>query len=163
VIRRALTALLAAASVMRVAGCGRGDLTGPPELRLGRDQCAECGMLISDDRFAAAALVERRGVREHDLYDDIGCLLDHGRRGQDGGRVVERFVRDAGTREWIAAADAIFVLADPDRLRTPMGSGIAAYSSRARAEAARGQASGALLNFDSLSAQAGAPAPPGPS
>ena len=65
----------AALLALGLAGCARVDLSRPPELRAGRDECGECGMLISDERCAAASLVERDGAREFVLFDDIGCQL----------------------------------------------------------------------------------------
>jgi hypothetical protein len=53
---RLLTFSIALASI---AACRTGELTGPPDLRLGRDECAGCGMIISDGRCASAMLIQR--------------------------------------------------------------------------------------------------------
>ena len=52
-----LGAGLAAASLL--AGCDRAPLSGPPELRLGRDECVECGMIINDDRCSSDPCTNR--------------------------------------------------------------------------------------------------------
>ncbi len=141
------------AALLLVAGawsCAREALTGPPALRLGRDECAECGMIISEDRSASAMLVERRGRREHLLYDDIGCMLDDERDGVADAAILERHVRDHATREWVRADAATYVLAGPDALPTPMGSGIAAFATRARADEANATYAGHVIDFDAL-------------
>lgn len=134
-----------------VCGCGRATLSGPPELRLGRDECGECGMLISEDRCSSALLVERDGRREHVLYDDIGCMLDAEAEGLDG-EIVERFVHDHATKQWVTARSATLLLADPDALPTPMGSGIVAFASAVSAQEAQAAHGGALLAYEQLPA-----------
>lgn len=133
-----------------LAGCGEADLTGPPALRLGRDECGECGMLINEDRSACGVLIDNRGRREYMLFDDIGCMLDIEReRGADL-VVLERYVRDHGDKSWVAAEAAVFLFTEPAKLRTPMGSGIAAYASRSHAEQAQRTHGGRLLTYAEL-------------
>lgn len=109
-------------------GCERQPLAGPPTVRLGRDECAECGMLIGEDRSSCGLLVDDVGRRSYLLFDDIGCMLDLERRSLGERTVIERYVRDWDTREWVPAQRAHFLLADPQRLRTPMGSGIGSFA-----------------------------------
>src|SRR5262245_16948176 len=55
-----------------LGGCERASTDSPPAIAYGRDECAHCGMIISDDRFAAALIV-RDGAQSHPLlFDDIG-------------------------------------------------------------------------------------------
>lgn len=136
-----------------MAGCQRPELTGPPELRLGRDQCIECGMIINEDRFSSAAIVDAgtgRG-REHYLFDDVGCMLDYEREHPEIA-FIELFAHDANTRAWLPAHEATFLLTDPSAILTPMGSGIAAYSDIAAAEAAGAAHGGQVLSYDQLAA-----------
>jgi copper chaperone NosL len=142
----ALAALLVAPS------CGRDEVSGPPELRVGRDECVWCGMLIAEDRCATGALVERRGRREHVLFDDLGCLLDLEAEPPEDLAVVERWVRDYGRRTWVAAADAQYLLADHERLRTPMASGMVAFATRAEAERAQAEHGGRIVGAEALAA-----------
>lgn len=92
--------------------CERADLTGPPTLRLGRDECAECGMPINEDRCASGMLVVREGRRDHIHFDDLGCMLDFERHGGGGVTVLERFARDYTARTWISAERATFLFTD---------------------------------------------------
>lgn len=133
-----------------LGGCERTALSGPPELRLGRDNCAECGMLIVEDRCAAAMLVETDGFREHLLFDDIGCMLARDRDTGHGSDPVARFVRDHSARSWIDADRAILVVADPDRIATPMASGLIAFGTEADATAKAVELEGTTARYADL-------------
>ncbi len=150
---RARTVLLIGL-VLSFTGCAEEPITGPPQLRLGHVECAECGMIVSEDRFSAAFLIDRRGRREHLAFDDIGCMLDHEREHgsgtADGLVILERFVHDHDTRAWAEAGGASFLLAEPDRIQTPMGSGIAAFGSREGAESARATVPGVVMDYNQL-------------
>ncbi|MCK6526863.1 hypothetical protein L6R50_04660 [Myxococcota bacterium] len=81
--------------------------------------CAECGMLVSDPRYASQAAPRAGGRR---FYDDPACLF----RDVAGEPVpVERaWFHDARTTDdvWIAEGDAAFLTG----FETPMGSGLGA-------------------------------------
>jgi hypothetical protein len=105
------------------SSCGRNELAGPPEMRLGREECAECGMLVQEDRCSAAMLVDRDRETLFVFFDDLGCLIDYEYGHQEDVRVLERWVRDYERREWLRGEHAVFVRAARDDLRTPMGTG----------------------------------------
>ena len=144
---RAFALATAALALGLMTGCGAKPLSGPPELRLGRDECAECGMLINEDRCSSALLVERDGRREYLLFDDLGCMLDVEREQLEGRKIVERYAHDHTTKQWCRAEQAVFLLADPDKLATPMGSGMVAFKSREAAESARTAHGGELTDY----------------
>jgi hypothetical protein len=130
--------------------CSTSPLTGPPTLKLGRDACAECGMLINEDRCSCSLLIERNGRREHLLYDDIGCMLDDERDGLDGAKVLERHVHDHASKHWVPAENAAFLFAEPSRIATPMGSGIVAFSAPQDAQAAATKHAGTIMDLPAL-------------
>lgn len=146
-LQRGLTAALAASLL---TACDRSELAGPPTLRVGRDECAECGMLISEDRCACALLIARDDIREHLTFDDIGCLLDYKAHAPDNVQIVDAFVLDYESRAWIAAAKAYFVYADRERLHTPMASGIVALASEAAARATMDTFGGEVLTYQDV-------------
>lgn len=147
-----LFALVLLPALALLYGCRGEVLTGPPTLRMGRDECAECGMIISEDRCSSALLIERGnpGDREHAMFDDIGCMLDYEHHLAQETRVVQGFVHDHESRAWVPASGAFFLYANRDRLRTPMGSGIAAFSQRAGADEARRQFDGEIMDYQKL-------------
>ncbi len=144
--RRALLLL----GLLVIASCGRNERTGPPTLRLGRDECAECGMGIHEERSAAALLIDRDGRRDYLLFDDIGCLLDIEETRASELNVLDRFVHDYSGAAWIRAQTAVFLRTDGSKLHTPMASGLAAYADRAGAERGQSEYGGDLMDFGAL-------------
>jgi copper chaperone NosL len=136
-------------SPFALAACNRRDMSGPPNLRLGRSECAECGMIINEDRFSGGMTVERDGAVEPLLFDDIGCMLDY-MHDHPELRVGAAYVHDHATRAWVAAGEAVFLCSDETKLATPMGSGIAAFAAKAVAEEAQRTLGGDLLDYPGL-------------
>lgn len=130
--------------VMLLGGCGSADPNRPPVVRLGQEACANCRMIISDERYAAA-LVTREG--ETLKFDDLGCLIQHESAGCRP--TTTYWVRDFQGNGWLNARAAAFV--HSRRIVSPMGFGLAACStSQAAAEAAK-EAGSRMLRFDELS------------
>ncbi|MFN8176830.1 MAG: nitrous oxide reductase accessory protein NosL [bacterium] len=142
--------LATACAATLLAACARSKPLLPPSVRWGEDVCSACGMIVSEERFAAAAAVAGQGGRvEMRVYDDIGCLVRDG-ASAGAGRVLARWVHDHGDLAWLRAEGALYVRSAS--LQTPMGSGVAGFSSRARAEAFRGQKDGEVLDWTGLTA-----------
>lgn len=139
-----LTVIVALATL---SGCDRDPLTGPPELRLGRDECAECGMIINEDRCSSALLIDSDGERRHALFDDIGCMVDFEGEKKSEVTVHDRFVHDYNTRAWIDATTASILFTDPEKIITPMGSGIVALRDQTSADALRSAVGGEIMNY----------------
>lgn len=137
-----------------IGACTEQEASGPPGLAAGRDACAECGMSIVDLPFAVGALTEREGHTRHVVFDDMGCFLVwrgdlRGEAGPDdqGLRVLSVWTMTLDGNSWMPVGDATFVT--NSARRTPMDSGIAAYSSLARArEACAGEVE--HTSFDKL-------------
>ena len=138
------------AFLLAVAACSSAVLTGPPSLRLGHDECAECGMIVSDEKFSCALLLEEDTQRSYAVYDDIGCLLDDERDGLDKRSVIERYVHDADSHQWVRAEEAFYLVSDSQSMQTPMGSGIAAFAERSKADAAKVRYDGRVLPWNEL-------------
>jgi len=130
-----------------LAACDGSPIEGPPQLRLGRDICAECGMSVVEDRCSAAMLVERPDGRAHLLFDDIGCLLDYERLHEQE-RIVDRFVHDHGDGAWIPASSATYLMAES--IRTPMDSWLVAFTTADRARSEQERAGGSVLAWREL-------------
>ncbi len=100
----------------------------PPEIAYGHDLCDNCGMLISEPRFACASLLTQSAYRK---FDDLGCLamyhMDHPNE-----QVTAYFVHDYYSERWMRAEGATYI--HSPRITSPMGHGLAAFSSREAAE-----------------------------
>lgn len=139
-----------------IAGCRRETPIEPPAVHYGQDICCECGMIVSDSRFAAAMLIEKDGRREMLLFDDIGCLIVG--RWQDESDMLARWVTDASSGAWLDATSASYLFS-PDII-TPMAFGAAAYSDRGAAEQAAAVLHGEVMDFAALVARLRKDAPP---
>jgi len=102
------------------AGCGGGD--GPEDLKLGRDTCAFCGMIVSEPQYAA----EIRGGTGNKLYkfDDVGCAVHFTQRNPWAAEPAAKFwaMNYMDGKTWLDAREAAY----RSRLPTPMGYGFAA-------------------------------------
>lgn len=142
--------LLALAAL--IAGCAQGTAEiSAPEIRLGEDVCAECMMIISDPRFAAAHAFEvSPGRYENVLFDDIGDMLGHAAKHPEQ-RIVARWVHDYDSKEWLDATAAFYVFSPA--LPTPMASGVAAFATKEAAQALADQLQGTVLDWNALQEQ----------
>jgi copper chaperone NosL len=143
--RRLLGAMLGGAVVL-VAGCGdeAGAADKPPKITYGEDQCERCKMILAEERFAAG-LVPKQGAAH--IFDDPGELV---MSVQDAGALGEQraWVHDYDGKQWIDATSAYFV--DSHKLVTPMGTGVAAFSTRAAADAFARQNAGTVRDWQQM-------------
>ena len=119
------------------------DLSEPPEIRYGEDICAECGMIISEPRFAAAYYTVDGNARR---FDDIGGMASHHAEHQED--VVHFWVHDYDTEEWIIADQAFFVMSD--QIYTPMDFGVVAISDQSRAQELASEFNTMVMTFEAV-------------
>lgn len=147
-----LTLFLIIALTLFLAACAQGQSEAqPPEIRYGETICAQCNMIISDQRFAAGYAYEiSSGRYESIAFDDIGEMLKSAAAHPD--RIVASwFVHDYDSKEWMDATQAHFMVSD--NLTTPMGDGIAAFADRAAAEGLAAEFTGEVLDWQTLVAR----------
>ena len=140
--RPCIAALLAGAAA--TAGCGERPSVSPPQIHYGQDACAACGMIISDERFAAGLVTGTAGRYQTFAFDDLGCLLDHEAALRDE-PVAARYVRDFQAARWREAESAFYVHCTA--LHSPMAFNLAACGSREDAEALGAERGGEILDF----------------
>lgn len=148
--------VLAMLLLLTLAACGRNADAAPtpPTIHYGEDICEFCGMITSEERFAAAYVTS--DGHSH-IFDDIGDMfLAHLKMQEE---VVAFFVHDYEDESWIRAETAHYTLSD--QLTTPMASGLAAFTSTEKATALAEELGGEVLSFDELMAyyQENLPAP----
>lgn len=132
---------------LALVSCADEPTLDPPEVRWGQDVCAECGMILSDDRYAAAVVAIYDGERHEYLYDDLGEMLAHP---PDTKGSTRQWARDMQTREWINTSTAHFVRSR--LLHTPMGYGVVAFANLQDAKTLSDENDGELLALHELSA-----------
>jgi nitrous oxide reductase accessory protein NosL len=119
-------AFMLIAALALVGGC-RASADGPPAIELDRTACSQCGMLVSDLRFAAAY---REQGGEARIFDDIGCLRKAVRAGSKS-RPTTFWFHDAVHGGWIDGRSSVFV--ESPAIHTPMGGGYLAFQDVAAA------------------------------
>jgi len=145
---RTLAAACLLLSALALSACDRADTDAPPSLHLDDDICAECGMIISDERFASAAITEDDAGRATTLlFDDLNCMASHEVMNPEL-RIRRRWVHDHSTRAWIDANGATY-LCSPN-LQTPMASHVAAFDKRQGADALHKALDGDIRTFDTI-------------
>ena len=117
-----------ALAMLVLAACSKVDPDAPPDLAYGQDICAQCSMIVSDERFACALIVQQDdGAFATLAFDDIGDMAQYEAR-KPALPIHKRWVHDYDTGAWLLAQDAYFTRST--NLQTPMGSGVAAHASR---------------------------------
>jgi copper chaperone NosL len=115
----------------------------PPTIHYGEDICEFCGMIVSEERYAAGYLTRDGGER---IFDDIGgMILSHLQQQED---VTAFFVHDYDESHWIRAETAHYVLS-PD-LMTPMLHGVAACATTEKATRLAEETNGRVVSFEQL-------------
>ena len=115
----------------------------PPTVHYGEDICEFCGMIISEERFAAGYLTE---TGEEYIFDDIGDMIQAYEQNQQ--TITTIFVHDHETHTWIRAETAHYVMSSD--LPTPMLSGVAAFTTAEEAAGFAAEWQGQTFKFEEL-------------
>jgi copper chaperone NosL len=125
-------------SVLAVLACALAGCDAQPKaIVYGRDECAECRMILADRHYGAELITPKGKIL---MFDDVNCLLTA--RARPGPAAESRVVLVDFNRPnvFLPAAEAWFL--QHDRLRTPMASGLAVFATEAELETARQQLGG---------------------
>jgi len=123
--------LLLVCACMTPTGCGDYEHNGPPTIVLGESMCAECGMMLSDERFATVTVYDGPRGADPVLFDDFNCQAIYESEHQEE-PIVARWSHDYLTIQWIPTEQAFFVTSQ--KIHSPMGAQIAAFATRSGAE-----------------------------
>ena len=118
--------LFPAALAWLVVACGPSELK-PVDL-YPEDICSACRMAISDESFAAEIITASQEIFK---FDDIGCM-ERFRQQSTGLKIAVIFVKDYESKSWMPYALSVIVRTG---IKTPMGSGKAAFPDSAKAAA----------------------------
>lgn len=128
-------------------GCSKPEPTGPPEIRLGRDECSGCKMSIVDRRCVGALLASDANGLQLFLFDDIHCMMNFQKNRTDL-RITQIFAQDYRENQWLAMDKAI--LLKSATAHTAMGSGIIALNNQTHAQEAASEFGGQVLTWNAL-------------
>ncbi len=123
ITNKPVTVLVSIIMMMVVTSCN----AGPQPLQLGKDNCDFCQMTISNVRLGAEIVTVKGKVFK---FDDMHCIQAYLKSGViDQSEVKDIYLVDfSGTHE-LKNRNEMFLLKS-DRLHTPMGGNIAAFSSK---------------------------------
>lgn len=143
--KRGLVMVLAAFLLLALPACG-GDAAAeptPPTIHYGEDICEFCGMIVSEERFAAGYITP---AGEERIFDDIGDMVQAHLRDEEEAAAL--FVHDYQDHTWLRAETAHYLLSSD--LPTPMLSGLAAFPTAAEAKSLAGELGGQVMTFEEL-------------
>ncbi len=119
----------------------------PEPIDYGKDSCAFCQMIIADAGFASELKTRKGKVYKFDSVECLAAFVLSGRvKGED---ILAMWVSDfAHKGKFIRVEDAKFLVSD--RLRSPMGLNISAFSSDEDLRTAQRNFGGKILSWDGV-------------
>lgn len=118
--------------------------TGPQPINYGTDNCDNCKMTLMDKRFGAEITTQKGKVYK---FDDANCLVLFDKTGTvKAADVAGRYFADFAHEGVLMEAEKSVFL-HSDKLKTPMASHIAAFSSQGDLEKVKGQTGGEGLTW----------------
>lgn len=143
----AKTGLFFVLLLLLVTGCSQPATSEPtpPVIHYGEDICEFCGMIISEERFAASYI---SADGEEYIFDDLAGMFQAHLQKQGGEEVSAFFVHDYEDSTWIRAETAHYVVSQ--ELPTPMLSGLVACATSERAAALATDYGGQVLTFEEV-------------
>lgn len=118
----------------------------PAEIHYGSDECAQCKMMITDNRFATQIVTSKgRAIK----FDAIECLTAYRRQHNDELEGAKLWVSNFGSPgEWLPAQEALYVQSEV--INSPMGASLLALPSMQKAKSHIGKNPGTLLNWEEV-------------
>lgn len=120
--------LLVAGSMIALTSCAE---KGPQEIAVGKDQCDNCKMTISDQKFATQLLTEKGRAYK---FDDVSCLKDYENSNPESATNGTEYVVDFPSGAFIDSKSATFIKGG--EIKSPMGGNTQAFKEKAAAEKA---------------------------
>ncbi len=131
-----LKLVIPAFAVIAMLSCQK---SGPKDIALGKDQCDNCRMTISELGYATELITEKGRAYK---FDDIMCMNMYKNSNPDKAKNAKLFVIDYPTGKFLEKAKATLIKGGS--IKSPMGGNTQAYQNRAAAEKAAA-ATGASL------------------
>lgn len=131
--------ILASAAMALLVACGS---SGPGDVHWGVEECAQCQMVISDERYAAQVVDRRGNTFKFDAIECMTAFLNGGKLAASD--LASVWVAD-GRDSWVAAEDAHFV--HSENIRSPMGGGLTAHTSAEAARQLQAEVGGHVLSW----------------
>lgn len=121
--------------------------TGPERIVTGKDHCDFCKMTMTDNRYGAEIITKKGKVYK---FDDAHCILSYLKaEGFDKNSVKDIYFTDfSGDHSLIKVKEAFFL--SSDKLQSPMGGNVAAFSKSDSLEKAKSEFGGTTVPWNVL-------------
>lgn len=121
--------------------------TEPEEIKFGTDQCALCRMNISEHKFGAEIVTKKGKIFKYDGAECMFNALSLGNINYDD--AAGFYVIDAANPKQLTdAVNAAYLISE--KLPSPMGANLSAYSKKSDAETNQKQFGGELKTWSDL-------------
>ncbi len=120
--------LLAAGMAFTFTACSE---SGPAEINLGKDQCDNCKMTITEKPYAAELLTSKGRAYK---FDDVSCLTMYESANADKADGATQYLVDFPSGEFVEKSQATLITGGS--IKSPMGGNTQAYKDAAQAEKA---------------------------
>lgn len=144
-MKQILIICIFSSTIVTILGCDNQTADSPPTVRLDDSVCDQCNMIISDERWATATVIDGDRGPEPRLFDDFNCQVNYEIEHPEI-KIVARWSHSHATSAWIRTEDAQFLISPA--LRAPMGSHVAAFGSDGEAESAKSELGGDVVSFE---------------
>jgi copper chaperone NosL len=99
----------------------------PAPIRLGKDECTNCKMIITDPRFGAEIITKTNKLFK---FDDVNCLNNYIKNNEKiQSQINHIYFVDYGIESGFVLANQAFYL-QSEEIKSPMGSAVAAFSNQ---------------------------------
>ena len=142
-MKQAFVLIASLVIIFSVSGCKQ----GKQPLRFGTDACEHCKMILMDPAFGGELITQKGKIYK---FDDVNCMVAY-MKSMDATRekVSETFVIDYSKPGTLIPAESAFFLRS-EKVKSPMASGIAAFSTSQGRYEQQQQWQGAELNWSAL-------------
>ncbi len=120
--------LLASSGLLILAACAQ---SGPQEIAVGKDQCDNCKMTITDPKYATQLITEKGRAYK---FDDVSCLKDYENSNAESTVNATTYAADFPSGEFNETSTLTFIKGG--LIKSPMGGNSQAFKDKAEAEKA---------------------------
>lgn len=115
-------------SLMAVVSCSK---SGPLEIAVGKDQCENCKMNITEPKYATQLVTAKGKVYK---FDDLKCMQDYATSNTEASKDAKTYVADFPSGQFFDSSTATFI--QGGSIKSPMGGNTQAYKDKAAAQKA---------------------------
>jgi copper chaperone NosL len=117
----------------------------PDDVHWGMEECAQCQMVIGDERFAAQVVDQRGKTYKFDAIECMAAFVDGGALA--AGDIHSLWVAD-GRDSWVDVEEAAFLYSE--NTRSPMGGGYTAHADGDAARRLQAEVGGELMTWQQV-------------